>query len=143
MMCGPNGIGKSSLLEAMKLWHDVNCNRLGRSGDTEYHIKGEWRGQGDWANQVSLEFHEGIVASDDLLEVMYFRTAYRHEPEFAMGQISRTPGGLEEGRPPRMIDHDESAMAGDAFSRYVAARTRIVRRFTGVSGLFGFCGARL
>src|ERR1035441_7976576 len=106
MMCGPNGSGKSSLLEAMKLWHDVHCNKLGRSGDTDYHIKGKWSGQGDWANQVSLELHEGVVTPDELLEVMYFRTAYRHEPEFAIGQISRTAGGLEEGRPPRMIDND-------------------------------------
>ena len=37
---------------------------------------------------------------------MYFRTAYRHEPEFAIGQVSRTPSGLEEGCPPRMIDND-------------------------------------
>lgn len=106
MMCGPNGSGKSSLLEAMKLWHDVHCNRLGRSGDPDYHIKGKWSGAGDWADQVSLEFHEGVVAPDELLEVMYFRTAYRHEPEFAIGQVSRTPSGLEEGRPPRMIDND-------------------------------------
>jgi recombinational DNA repair ATPase RecF len=27
MMCGPNGNGKSSLLEAMKLWHDVRSSR--------------------------------------------------------------------------------------------------------------------
>jgi hypothetical protein len=37
---------------------------------------------------------------------MYFRTAYRHEPEFALGQITKTPLSLLTNRPGRMIDHD-------------------------------------
>ena len=106
MMCGPNGSGKSSLLEGMKLWQDVNSSDLGRSGDTDYHIKGKWAGQGDWANQVSLDLHEGEIPPDELVKIMYFRTAYRHEPEFAIGQINRTPQNLQVGRPGRMIDND-------------------------------------
>jgi hypothetical protein len=43
--------------------------------------------QGDWAENVRLELHEGEIQPDELLKVMYFRTAYRHEPEFALGQI--------------------------------------------------------
>jgi recombinational DNA repair ATPase RecF len=63
MMCGPNGSGKSSLLEAMKLWHDVHSSQLGRSGNPDYHIKGKMPDDGDWANCVSLDFHEGNCSS--------------------------------------------------------------------------------
>jgi energy-coupling factor transporter ATP-binding protein EcfA2 len=106
MMCGPNGTGKSSLLEAMKLWHDVTSNELGRGGDETYHIKGDWTGQGDWAQQVTVELHEQPVSPNELHKVVYFRTAYRHEPEFALGQITKTPLSLLTNRPGRMIDHD-------------------------------------
>jgi hypothetical protein len=106
MMCGPNGAGKSSLLEAMKLWHDVHSHEFSRSGDSGYHIKGVWTGEGDWADHVNLEFHEGIVPAAELHKAMYFRTAYRHEPEFALGQIARSPLSLAVARPGRMIDND-------------------------------------
>ena len=117
MMCGPNGSGKSSLLEAMKLWHDVHSQDLSRSGDASYHIKGKWRGEGEWADNVSLEFLEGEVQAGELLKVMYFRTAYRHEPEFALGQITRHPQGLATARPGRMIDND--VRVSDNYQRLV------------------------
>jgi len=118
MMCGPNGSGKSSLLEAMKLWHDVHSSHLGRSGDTAYHLKGDWIGGGEWADSVSLEFVEGEQEAEQLLKLMYFRTAYRHEPEFALGQINRHPQGLEQARPGRMIDND--IRVSDNYQRLVS-----------------------
>lgn len=110
MMCGPNGSGKSSLLEAMKTWQDVHSDHLGRVGDAEYHIKGPFS-SADWAQHVSLSFHEGAVTSSDLLKMMYFRTAYRHEPEFVLSHISRATGVLEATRPARMIDADARVSA--------------------------------
>ncbi len=94
MLCGPNGSGKSSLLEAMKLWHDVECRDLTRGGGPEYHLKGAWDNQEDWARSVAIELHEGAVAPADLLRTMYFRTAYRNEPEFALTGLTRIPGVL-------------------------------------------------
>lgn len=118
MMCGPNGSGKSSLLEAMKLWHDVHSSHLGRSGDIAYHLKGDWIGGGEWADSVSLEFVEGEQEAEQLLKLMYFRTAYRHEPEFELGQINRHPQGLEQARPGRMIDND--IRVSDNYQRLVS-----------------------
>jgi predicted ATPase len=111
MMCGPNGSGKSSLLEAMKAWQDVHSDHLGRSGDAEYHVKGPLPSIGDWAQHIRLIFHEGAVNSSDLLKQMYFRTAYRHEPEFVLSHISRATGVLEMARPARMIDADSRVSA--------------------------------
>ena len=113
-----HGSGKSSLLEAMKLWHDVHSSHLGRSGDTAYHLKGDWIGGGEWADSVSLEFVEGEQEAEQLLKLMYFRTAYRHEPEFALGQINRHPQGLEQARPGRMIDND--IRVSDNYQRLVS-----------------------
>src|SRR5947209_3051797 len=107
MMCGPNGTGKTSLLEAMKLWHDVNCSQLGRGGGAEYHVKGDPDpGEADFVQRVSLRFHEEQPPPDQLVQSMYFRTAYRHEAEFAINQISRNVEVLTTARPARMIDPD-------------------------------------
>jgi predicted ATPase len=106
MMCGPNGSGKSSLLEAMKVWQDVHSDDLGRFGEASYHVKGQAPSTQDWANLVHLEFAEGAVYSSQLLRQMYFRTAYRHEPEFALNQVGRNPLVLQQQRPGRMIDAD-------------------------------------
>ncbi|HXV05540.1 MAG TPA: AAA family ATPase [Solirubrobacterales bacterium] len=106
MMCGPNGSGKSSLLEAMKFWQDVHSDDLGRSGEASYHVKGQAPSTQDWSNLVHLEFAEGAVYSSKLLRQMYFRTAYRHEPEFTLNQVGRNPLVLQQQRPGRMIDGD-------------------------------------
>jgi predicted ATPase len=106
MMCGPNGSGKSSLLEAMKSWQDMHSDVLGRSGEASYHVKGQVPPTQDWSHLVHLEFAEGAVDSSKLLRQMYFRTAYRHEPEFTLNQVGRNPLVLQQHRPGRMIDAD-------------------------------------
>lgn len=104
MLCGPNGSGKSSLLQAMKLWQDVNGGR-GYDSDAEYHHKGGLPGMVE-PQRVQLGFHEDVQPGPELARQMYFRTAYRNEPEFAVSSIQRAGDVLDGPRPQRMIDND-------------------------------------
>lgn len=104
MLCGPNGSGKSSLLQAMQLWQGARANR-GHDNDAEYHHKGALPGAVE-LQRVQLEFHENVQPGPELARWMYFRTAYRNEPEFAVSSIQRSGDILEGPRPLRMIDND-------------------------------------
>jgi predicted ATPase len=104
MLCGPNGSGKSSLLQAMKLWQDAYAGR-GHDNDAEYHHKGGLPGVVE-LQRIQLSFHEDIQQGPQLARQMYFRTAYRNEPEFAVSSIQRAGDILEGPRPQRMIDND-------------------------------------
>ena len=105
MLCGPNGSGKSSLFEALKLWQDLIGN-LTWSVDPEYHLKDGALEEMNWRARSEVEFHEGTLKQEDIAKSMYFRTAYRNEPEFAQGQIGRSGDLLAGPRPLRMIDND-------------------------------------
>lgn len=104
MLCGPNGSGKSSLLQAMKLWQDAHAAR-GYDNDVEYHHKGPVSGFVD-PSRVQVSFHDEVPTGSELARKMYFRTAYRNEPEFAVSNLQRAGDILDGPRPPRMIDND-------------------------------------
>lgn len=104
MLCGPNGSGKSSLLQAMQLWQNAHGGR-GYDNDREYHHKGEPPGAVD-VQRVQLTFHEEVRQGSELAREMYFRTAYRNEPEFSVSSIQRAGDILEGPRPRLMIDND-------------------------------------
>jgi hypothetical protein len=143
MLCGPNGTGKSSLLEALKFWQDF-ASQQGVTRDAEYFLKGGREEGIDWRNRVEVVFHEGPVETADALKAMYFRTAYRNEPEFESKSISRMGDIVAGPRPGRMIDNDTRVsdnyqrLAGQAFNalfadvddglRAVELRDRLVGR---------------
>jgi predicted ATPase len=116
MLCGPNGSGKSSLLEALKLWQDL-AGDLNWNSDVEYHFKGGVHGEINWLSRSEIEFYEGELKREDVPKAMYFRTAYRNEPEFALGQIARMGDILAGPRPARMIDND--VRVSDNYQRLV------------------------
>ncbi len=143
MLCGPNGTGKSSLLEALKFWQDF-ASQQGVKRDAEYFLKGGREDGIDWQNRVEVVFHEGPVETADASKAMYFRTAYRNEPEFESKTISRMGDIVAGPRPGRMIDNDTRVsdnyqrLAGQAFNalfaevddglRAVELRDRLVGR---------------
>lgn len=116
MLCGPNGSGKSSLFEALKLHQDLTGS-LNWSSDPEYHLKGGSVEEINWRARSEVEFHEGPLKQEDIAKSMHFRTAYRNEPEFALGQIGRSGDLLAGPRPLRMIDND--VRVSDNYQRLV------------------------
>jgi len=107
MLAGPNGSGKSSLFEAMHSWHRHSWKRTG-GWDPGYHSKL----QGDeavrsWGNTGTVEFHgEPPTTDDQRRKAIYVRSAYRNDPEFQVGSLSRVESLLTETRVNRLIDND-------------------------------------
>ena len=118
MLCGPNGVGKSSLFDAFKMWHDINAG-FAYSGDPLYFPK-----QGTpplpWSDEVALTFH-GTPPADpsERKKIFYFRSAYRNEPDFTVSNIQRTQSPLDGPRFLKLIDND--MRVSDNYQRLVSA----------------------
>jgi hypothetical protein len=121
LLAGPNGCGKSSLIDAVSMWHRTHWAQTG-NWDATYHQKQIPGNTVEWHNSVSLTFH-GVdpVELNDRRKAVYIRTAYRNEPEFQMGSLERVGPAVAENRIGRMIDNDQAVsqnyrrMVSDAF----------------------------
>jgi len=119
MLCGPNGIGKSSLIDALRLWHGGHGSGEGWFIDESYHRKA---GEAiiDVGQLVEVEFEQaGMHPGVDPRKVLYARSAYRHEAEFESGGISRTGDLSSAPRSRRMIEVETKV--SDNYRRLVAA----------------------
>jgi hypothetical protein len=106
MLAGPNGSGKSSFFDALFTWHQFTC-RGGGAWDNTYHKKSKGTGRDNWPNTTHVEFYDAI--KPDIIakkKTLYFRSAYRNEPEFLLAQLSRSGELIDQVRFRRMIDND-------------------------------------
>jgi predicted ATPase len=104
VLAGPNGSGKSSFFDALSVWHQLNSGR-GWAGDLDYYIKSkEIQIRNDIYGRVSIDVHPGSTAARK--NAFYFRTAYRNDPEFMLGSLSRQGPLEDEIRFRRMIEGD-------------------------------------
>lgn len=114
IMAGPNGSGKSSLFDAFSVWtqahhHGLNWNPKYYARDPELP---------NWNNNIRLQFHDQAQPSKKSL---YFRSAYRNDPEFELKNLQRQIDPTEQLRVKRMIDSDGAVqqnyqrLASDAF----------------------------
>ena len=117
VMCGPNGLGKSSVFDALRLWHGAHGSGEGWNIDESYHRK-----TGDsvieLASMVEVDFAEK-APSPDPRKLIYVRSAYRHEPEFQIHAIQRSGDILVGPKSRRMIDSETKV--SDNYLRLVAA----------------------
>src|SRR5262245_8656579 len=103
-LVGPNGCGKSSLIDAAQTWRNHNW-------DATYHLKQIPGAQGDWNQSVSLTFHEPQPPPDDndqRRKAIYARSAYRNEAEFQLDQLTQVGPALHENRINRLIENDQA-----------------------------------
>jgi predicted ATPase len=123
VLAGPNGVGKSSLFDALKLWHGLGGGGGGWQGDPSYWLKG---GVGQIAPEnVAVSFHEADSiepGTPDFFKAIYIRTAYRNDPDFTISQIQKV-GSLLSANPgdamaKRLIDND--VRVADNYQRMVA-----------------------
>lgn len=116
-MAGPNGMGKSSLIDAVRLWHGGHGSGEGWFIDEAYHRKA---GEAaiDVRQLVELEFAEEVDPADARKSI-YARSAYRHEPEFLTSSIQRMGDLLDAPRSRRMIETESKV--SDNYQRLVSA----------------------
>jgi predicted ATPase len=102
LLVGPNGCGKSSLIDAAQAWRN-------RHWEATYHLKQIPGAQGNWDQSVFLTFHDPRPANDDQRrKAVYARSAYRNDAEFHLNQLTKVEPALHEERIRRLIDNDQA-----------------------------------
>src|SRR5690606_22525389 len=82
VLVGPNGCGKSSVIDAAHLWRRLRWARHG-GWDASYHRKQVPGAVEEWNQAVQILFHEPQpVTEEQGQKAVYVRTAYRNDPEF-------------------------------------------------------------
>jgi energy-coupling factor transporter ATP-binding protein EcfA2 len=112
VVVGPNGSGKSSLFDALLHWYRLKAN-MGINNDERYYRKNASEAF-DWHQNVSVTLAGG---GDPRKGSLYVRTAYRNDPDFAIGGISRPASPLDTVRVGRSIDNDQAV--SDNYQRLV------------------------
>ncbi|HDS1102135.1 TPA: AAA family ATPase [Stenotrophomonas maltophilia] len=107
VLVGPNGSGKSSLLEAFNHWHSLRG--WGSVGDARYLRKDQSAPGEDWTREsVVVSFHGVDSTARDFRDKLYFRTAYRNEPDFNVHQLQRVESPVDNPRVDRFIANEFS-----------------------------------
>jgi predicted ATPase len=102
VIVGPTGSGKSSLFDAFIHWHRPKAG-WGHDNDETYFRKGEEAAY-SLQNSVVVETYEGI---EPVKGSLYVRTAYRNDPDFHVGSISRLNSPESDLRIHRSIQNDQ------------------------------------
>jgi ABC-type transport system involved in cytochrome c biogenesis ATPase subunit len=114
ILAGPNGCGKSLLFEAFHFWHRSNSG-IGFGWDLHYYPKAEdpdasnigWSRGENWSHQISLSFYGNVPPDQpEKRRLFYIRSAYRNDPQFESGTLSKQGAALDEVRINRLIDND-------------------------------------
>lgn len=125
VLVGPNGAGKTSLFEAFNYW--MTTARQHYSFDPLYHLKAGAPPASDWnqmLQRIQLAFHDfptdPRTDTAQARKSFYFRSAYRHEPDFTVNTLNRADDVLlDSRRPPTLITGE--ARVSDNYQRIVSA----------------------
>jgi predicted ATPase len=106
IVVGPNGSGKSSLFDAFNSWYRQNSG-FGHDQDDKYYRK-ELDKAFQLNKSVTLSFHDHQQGKSVDRSAMYFRTAYRNDPDFNVTSIKRVDSPQNTSRISRLIDNDQA-----------------------------------
>jgi predicted ATPase len=107
VLVGPNGSGKTSLLEAFNHWYQLKGH--GRVGDQNYYEKkGSVINNNGWySNQVEIEFFDiQNLNQNQYKGIFYFRSAYRNEPDFNISNLGQQYNPTDNIKLETLIQND-------------------------------------
>lgn len=113
VLVGPNGSGKSAVFDAVNMWYLRNSGG-GISSDPLYFLHGMTKEAVnrmiDQTPSVSVQMHGRDLQphSREMEGVVHIRSAYRHEADFTIQQLSRMGDDYGVPRLQRLIDADQT-----------------------------------
>lgn len=116
VLAGPNGSGKSSIFDGFRTWHGASGGQ-GYGWDETYGTK-VGTAAISWPEHVKLTFHEAMpTGPEERKRMVYIRSAFRNEADFAINNFSRLGSPLDSPRINRLIDNDVSV--SDNYQRLI------------------------
>ena len=111
VLVGPNGSGKTSLLQALNTWYTYRG--YGFYENKSFLLKEEENINlgNNWFHSftnVEIEAHDQELNNSTLKGKFYFRSAYRNEPDFDVQSLSRQENPINQLRLRRLIDNDQT-----------------------------------
>lgn len=107
VLVGPNGCGKSSLLEALNAWGRNRPHGTVTRNQEDYYIKDEDEFKFDHVgNAVALQFYDDPETLSKRL--VYLRSAYRNDAAFRANQLNRSPSIFKRPGVQKIINNDET-----------------------------------
>ena len=106
LVAGPNGSGKSSVFDAFHQWYKGHSG-FGYNTDLLYYQKDKSKAY-NRNNSVDVKFHDSPSGSTFNKNAMYFRTAYRNDPDFQVSSFGRVGDPSSQLRFQRFIENDQT-----------------------------------
>ena len=111
VLVGPNGSGKTSLLEALNYWYLLKG--FGTLENKSFLLKQDrnlYEGSDWYSNftKVKIESYGLEVNNTKTKGKFYFRSAYRNEPDLEVNQLSKQNNPIENCKLRRLIDNDKT-----------------------------------
>lgn len=108
VLAGPNGVGKSSFFDGLQTWH-TRAAWGGAFSTDQYASKMGALDATGFYDRVKVTLHGAREQAVLKESPVYFRSAYRHETDFDVEQLSRPAVPTERGMVERRaVDSDQS-----------------------------------
>lgn len=147
VLVGPNGSGKTSLMEAMNHYYKYSgyqqigdYHYLSKVGNTNTWQYSEWYALSQ--QLVDIDFYNIVfpknIGNSNVKGHFYFRSAYRNEPSFEIDSMKREPDPTESIRLSTLIEDDRTVSKN--YQRLVANTISGVFEQEMIKKLLNLCG---